>query len=157
MFDHAWLRFATSGTLILCYGIADHLARRRGSSRPMPPSPRWVAPLIVASLTAFYLLIGPTGGPLLAGLGNGAGIVLAGVAMMLRSGGGVRYPEIGARSLFYVALPIATGVPWGLLALSLPALVSSIYCCRRADRLRDAAGGREAPMLPRYRLMPGIW
>jgi hypothetical protein len=70
--------------------------------------------------------------------------------------GGVRYPDLAARNLFYVALPIAVGVPWGLLALSLPACLASFYCCRVAEQQRLA---RTIPPVPgpRYRMIHGIW
>jgi hypothetical protein len=155
MFDLAWIRFAVSGTLILCFGIADRFAARRRPAKSHPAKPRWVTPVTWLSIGAYYLLIRPTGGALLGGAGNLAGIALGAVSFTMRSSRDVRYPELGSRSLFYLALPIAAGVPWGLLVLTLPAIVASVLCSRRADRLLDrpATGGFE----PRFRLVPGIW
>jgi hypothetical protein len=153
MFDVAWVRFAISGTLITIYLVASRFARRGHAGEPAPPSPRWVRPLIVVSMGVYYLLIGPTGGPLLGGLGNWAGIALALLAAVVHPRGAVRYPELASRSLFYLALPIAVGVPYGLIALSLPACAASAYCCHLADR---AQTGSPAPRL-RYRLVPGVW
>lgn len=159
MFEIPLWRFATSGTLILCYGIADHFARRRDGGPPSPRPPAWVRPLGFGSLLAFYLLIGPLGGALIGGFGNLAGIVLALCAMGLRLGRAVRYPDLAGRALFYVALPIAVGVPWGLVVLSLPAVWASVYCCRRAedDPGVHPAGRREDVLRTRYRLLPGVW
>jgi hypothetical protein len=154
MFEQSMIRFALSGTLILLYGIADHIARRREGRHDKRPSPRWVKPLIFVSLGAYYCLIGPTGGPLLGGIGNYLGIGLCVVSFAMRLLGGVRYPDLAARNLFYVALPIAVGVPWGLLALSLPACAASYYVCRLAERERVALG---SPAGPRYRMIHGIW
>ena len=158
MFETALWRFATAGTLIACYGIADHVARRRERDTPKPLSPRWLRPLVIASVTGFYLLIGPAGGPLIGGLGNLAGIGLAVGAMSLRLSRVVWYPDLAGRALFYSALPIAAGVPWGLLVLSLPALAASFYCCHRADQFRGQHEDRDPRGLrTRYRLLPGIW
>ena len=159
IFELAAVRFATSGLLIGGYAIADHFARRGARPEARVPAPGWVRPLIIVSLTAYYLLIGPTGGALAGGAGNLAGVLLCGVAMAVRRPGSVRYPEHAARSLFYVALPIAAGVPWGLLALSLPACAASVWCCRRADAMR-LAGRADDPLSsasPRFRMIPGVW
>jgi hypothetical protein len=134
LFDHPLIRFSTSGTLITCYAVADWLARRKGRNGRVAPSPRWLKPLIATSVTAFYVLIGPTGGALAGGLLNLAGIALVGVACLLRWVGAFRYPGLVARSLFYLALPLAVGVPWGLLVLSLPACAASLHCYLRAER-----------------------
>lgn len=155
-FELSLVRFGISGTLILLYGVADHLARRRAPGAPVP-LPRWLRPLIVVSISAFYLLIGPTGGALLGGWGNVAGIALVGVAAIYRHVAAVRYPGLAARGLFYAALPLAVGVPWGWLALTLPAWAASLVCCIRADRLAGATGGAPAAVGHRFRLVPGIW
>ena len=156
MFELSWVRFMISGTLITCHLVGSRLAGRGRPRELAPPSPGWVRPLIVVSRAAFYLLIGPTGGSLWGGLGNLAGVVLAGLAIVFHPRGAVRYPELASRSLFYIALPIAVGVPLGLLALSLPACVASAYCCHLADRAQ--AGGTPHPeSRPRYRLVPGVW
>ncbi len=159
MFETASLRFATSGTLILCYGIADHVARRRERGTWRPRSPRWLRPLVVASIIAFYLLIRPTGGPLIGGLGNLCGVALAIGSIWLRRSRAVCYPDLAGRALFYLALPIAVGVPWGFLVLSLPALAASFFCCHRADRLRAGREGAwpDDGVHARYRMLPGIW
>jgi len=152
LLENAWMRFALSGTLITVYMVADLWTRRREPARVRLPMPRWKHALIFVSLTAYYLLIEPTGGPLAGGLGNLAGLALVGVAVAMRALAPVRYPELGARAVFYVALPIAVGVPWGLLALSVPACAASVYACLRAERLAGVAAG-----LPRHRMVPGLW
>ena len=141
-FDQALIRFATSGTLIALFGVVDHLARRAGgeSLRTELRPPRWMALVVFSSLLGFYLLIRPFGGALAGGWGNVAGVALAFAAMarrwhQRRGTSNVRQPEIGARMLFYVALPLATGTPWGWLALTLPAIVCSAWWCVREDRL----------------------
>ncbi len=141
-FSNSLLRFATSGTLIACYSIADHLARHAGGDamRAHVRPPRRFGIVVATSLTAFYLLIRPYGGPLWDGAGNAAGIALAFVAMGLRYAtrhgvARVRQPDVAARILFYIALPLAVGVPWGWLALTLPAILTSAWWCRREDQL----------------------
>jgi protein-S-isoprenylcysteine O-methyltransferase Ste14 len=141
-FELALVRFGTSGTLIALYGLVDHLARRAGgeSLRASVRPPRWMAAVVFASLLGFYLLIRPLGGALADGWGNVAGIGLAFVAMALRwrqrhGARTVRQPEVAARMLFYVALPLATGVTWGWAALTLPAIVASAWWCVREDEL----------------------
>jgi hypothetical protein len=156
MFDVAWVRFVTSGTLITCHLVANRLAHRGHTRAIKLPTPAWVHPLIAVSMLAFYALIGPTGGALLGGIGNLAGIALAGLAVAFIPRGAVRYPELASRSLFYVALPIAVGTPLGLLALSLPACAASAYCCHLADRARAEGALSSVPAL-RYRLVPGVW
>lgn len=156
MFDVALVRFAISGTLITIFMVANRLARRGRPAEPAVPSPRWVHPLIFVTMTGYYLLIGPTGGALFGGIGNWAGIVVCCLAAAFQPRGAVRYPELAARSLFYVALPIAVGTPLGLLAFSLPAVAASAYCCVLADRAQAAGAPRPEP-LPRHRLVPGVW
>ena len=127
------------------YGAVDALARRRRRT-PAPPTvsaPRWLRPVIVASITAFYLLIGPAGGTLFGGAGNAAGVGLAALAMLARwrtrdGARRVRHATMSARMLFYVALPLATGVPWGLAALTLPACAASMAVSLREERLATA-------------------
>lgn len=155
IFEQAMWRFATSGTLILCYGIADRLARRGAGVRRSSPTPRWLAPLALASITAFYLLIGPTGQALFGGWGNGLGIGLAAAAMALRFSRAIRYPDLAGRALFYVALPLAVGVAWGFVVLSLPAFAASLQRCRQEDRFRDLTGGVVPDV--RHRMVPGVW
>ena len=156
MFDVAWVRFVTSGTLITCHLVASRLAHRGRKESPRPPSPRWVHPLIVVSMLGFYALIGPTGGDLAGGAGNAIGIALALVAIAFIPRTPVRYPELAARSLFYVALPLATGTPLGLLVLSLPACAASAWSCHLADRAQ-ASGATNTVPAPRDRLVPGVW
>jgi hypothetical protein len=156
MFEQSMIRFALSGTLILLLGLSDHVARRRSVEQPKRPSPRWVKPLIFVWLGAYYLLIGPTGGSLLGGVANVIGIGLCMVSFAVRLLGGVRYPDLASRNLFYVALPIAVGVPWGLLALSLPACLASFYCCRLAEQER-LTRAIEPGAGPRFRMLHGIW
>jgi hypothetical protein len=156
-FDQALWRFGTSGTLIALYGAVDALSKRHsGELLKRVPAPRWLRPVIVASITAFYLLIAPAGGALLGGAGNAAGIALAGLAMLARwstrSGSRhVRHAGMSARMLFYVALPFAVGVPWGVAALTLPACAASIACSLREERLAPVAGPT-----PAWRWIPGV-
>jgi len=144
-----WVRFALSGTLILCFGIANRFASRAHAPRSHTATPRWVTPLTWVSIGAYYLLIEPTGGPLWGGAGNLAGVGLCVLSFTMRSAPDVRYPELGSRSLFYLGLPLAVGVPWGLAVLSLPAIAASVVCCRRADRLALAES--------RFRMVRGFW
>jgi hypothetical protein len=155
-FERPLWRFATSGTLITLYLVADLVARRRPRVWRTPHGPRWVHLLVAVSVTAFYVLIGPTGGPLLGGLGNLIGGALAALAIALRFSSRVRYPEMAGRTLLYIALPLATGVPLGWLVLSLPACVTSYVCARRADRMLHGDLG-PARSLPPHRVIPGIW
>jgi hypothetical protein len=157
LLENALFRFSLSGTLILIYMIADLWARKRQPARARHKATRGMHLFIFTSLTAYYLLIGPTGGPLAGGIGNLAGVALAFVAMALRSAAPVRYPDLSARGLFYIALPIAVGVPWGLLALSVPACAASVYACLRAEKLAAAQGLAPLADQPRFRMVPGIW
>lgn len=166
LFDDAIFRFGTSGTLLLCYGVAEGLARRGGSGadRPGVPPPRWLKLGSFVAITAFYLLIGPTGGALAGGWGNMAGIALAALAMVLRFAvrrgvASLRHPTVGVRMLFYAALPLAVGVPWGWLALTLPALVMSARCSVREDYiLAERLGAPYAAVMARtHRWLPGMW
>jgi hypothetical protein len=132
-FDNELLRFGTCGTLIALYGLADGIARRRERGAPAGARPRWVKVVIFVSLLGFYALIGPTGGPLLDGLGNAAGLALALLAMGLRLASGAgRGRDLAPRLLFYLALPAAIGVPWGWLAFTLPAWAASLRSTRPA-------------------------
>jgi len=165
-FDQTILRFATSGTLLLLYGVAESLARRSGPAgdRPGVPPPRWLKPVSLVAVTAFYLLIGPTGGAIAGGWGNLVGIVLAGAAVVLRfvvrrGVARLRHPTVAVRMLFYAALPLAVGVPWGWLALTAPALAASAYCSVREDRIlcRRLGASYEAVMARTHRWVPGMW
>ena len=120
MFETALVRFATSGTLIGLYGLADWAARRLAAG-PAParhPTPHWIHACIMVSVLVFYALIGPYGSALANGWGNVAGIAVAVAAMVLRLGlrhgsARVRHPATAVRTLFYAALPLAVGVPLG--------------------------------------------
>lgn len=159
-FEVELFRFGLCGTLIAAYGVADVLARRReGRARTVPKHAIGLKLVFTASLLGFYLLIAPTGGPLLGGAVNLAGIALAAVAMALRWRASVGAPSKGAgartglpsktagsppdalaaRMLFYVALPAATGVPWGWLVLTLPAWAASLYPILAAQALGESA------------------
>ncbi len=181
MFEHATVRFITSGTLITLYAVTEIIARRRGHHAATAPAPRWLRPVHIVSVLAFYALIGPTGGPLAGGHGNLAGIALAAAAFALRLGPWVRHPDLAGQTMFHLGLPIAVGVPWGLLVVSVPAIVTSVVLCRGAERARDTietersrasvatersrasiaterAHASVAPEpRPAYRLIPGIW
>jgi hypothetical protein len=158
-FESSLVRFCLSGTLILVFAAADAWLRRRIPAPVRVAPPRWMHAVVGASLLGYYALIAPTGGALLGGAGNLLGIALVAGAIAMHASRHVRYPDLASRSLFYVALPIAVGVPWGLLVLSLPACAASVYCCARAERLARAAPAvtPAAPELPRYRMVPGIW
>src|SRR5262249_20898681 len=105
----------------------------------------------------FYALIGPTGGPLMGGWGNLTGIALVAFAIAVRASSSVRHPELAGRSLFYVALPLATGTPWGLLALSLAACAASSHLASRGELEDVAAPDPAGVVAPRYRMIPGLW
>jgi hypothetical protein len=152
VFDEARVRFALSGTLILAFSIANGLASRRCPARSRSATPRWVTPLGWVSICVYYVLIGPAGGALLGGAGNVAGLVLCAASFAMRLAPNVQYPELGSRSLFYFGLPIAVGVPWGLAVLSLPAIVASVSCSMRADRLATSPA-----TAMRFRMMYGVW
>lgn len=166
IFEDSLFRFGTSGTLILFYSLTDHAARRSAvdplRSRVKPP--RWLAPLVFVSVTAFYLCIKPFGGSLLGGWGNMSGIALAFAAMALRWGtrfglARVRMPEVAARMAFYLALPLAVGVPLGWLLLSAPAILATAYVCVREDRLLLAQWGQPyaARIESSARWIPGVF
>ena len=148
VFDNALVRFGITGTLISIFGTADLLARRHGAEplRAVVRRPRWIGPLIFASVLAFYLTIEPQGGRWLGGWGNVAGIALALGAAALRwstrSGAArVRQPEVATRMLLYAAMPMAVGVASGALTLTLPAIAVSAWWCVREDRLLIEAHG----------------
>ena len=165
-FDLALWRFGTCGTLLLLYGIAEAIARRSGSGadRPGVPPPRWLKPASFLAVGGFYLLIAPTGQSLAGGWGNLLGIALAAAATLLRFAvrrgvRGVRHPVVAVRLLFYAALPLAVGVPWGWAALTLPALAMSAYCSLREDRLlSERLGAPYRELMSRtHRWVPGMW
>ncbi len=163
LFDEPMVRFGTSGTLILAYGLADGWARRAGRHRPQRlPGAAWVRAILFVSITLFYLLIGPTGATLFGGFGNAIGIlgVLAAALLRIALKDGdprIRYPEVATRVLFYAALPLAVGVPLGWLALSLPAALVSGVVTVRADRSGSTAAHGEAGSLRSFRWVPGLW
>jgi protein-S-isoprenylcysteine O-methyltransferase Ste14 len=164
-FENPWVRFSLSGTLILLFGVVDGVARRAAGRTPHPvPAPPWTHTVVFVSLTAFYALIGPTGGAFVEGLGNLAGIGAALAAMTLRLGTRrgavrVRQPAAVARLLFYAALPAAVGTPWGWAVFTLPALVTSAWCAVREDRVLLERLGEEhrARMRGSHRWVPGVW
>jgi hypothetical protein len=165
-FENEMFRFGLSGTLIGLYGVADALAlRKAGVSRHHEAaSPRWVHPAIFVSITLYYFLIRPVGGPVLGGYGNLAGIALVLASLALRwsvrhGAPSVRYPAMATRMLFYFALPLAVGVPLGWLALTLPAWALSAWVALREDRRRlglDEAEAR-ARIASTARWVPGVW
>lgn len=139
-FETAAIRFSTSGALITIFALADFIARRARREPPVPRKPVWLKLLITLSVLGFYALIGPTGGALMNGFGNLAGLALVPIAITMRARSGGAHPELAARCLFYVALPLATGTPWGLLALTLPACAASLWVAsRQDDRVRALA------------------
>lgn len=165
-FDESLVRFGTSGTLILFYSLVDRAARRAAGepSRPRVKPPRWLGAVVFVSITAFYLCIKPMGGALLGGYGNLLGIGLCFAAMGLRwvarfGLGQVRMPDVAARMAFYVALPLAVGVPMGWLLLSVPALVATAYVCVREDRMLMAQLGPShgERIDSRARWIPGVF
>lgn len=165
-FTNPLIRYATSGLLILFYGLADHAARRDGGEplRASVRPPRIVTAIVFICVLAYYLLIKPTGGPLWGGVANLLGIALAFAAMALRFATrhgvtGIRQPDVAARLLFYVALPLAVGVPLGWLVLTLPAIATSVWWCRREDALlieRHGDSWRERIARTAH-WAPGIW
>jgi len=166
LFDEAMVRFGTSGTLLLLYGLTEAFARRggTGSDRPGVPPPRWLKPASFVVISVFYLLIAPTGRGLAGGWGNVAGIALAAYAMALRFAvrrgvPSLRHPTVAVRMVFYAALPLAVGVAWGWLVLTAPALVMSAWCSVREDRiLCERLGTRYADLMSRtHRWVPGMW
>ena len=165
-FDEAMFRFGTAGTLLLLYGLTEAFARRggAGSDRPGVPPPRWLKPASFVAISAFYLLIAPTGGAMLGGWGNVVGIALAGFAMALRFAvrrgvPSLRHPTVGVRMVFYASLPLAVVVPWGWLVLTAPAVVLSAWCSVREDRiLCERLGASYADVMSRtHRWVPGMW
>ena len=165
IFDEPLVRFSTSGTLLLIYGLAEWRLRRAGygHDRGVKP-PGFLKIGIFVALTAFYALIGPTGGPIAGGWGNLAGIALAlgavGLRIAVRNGvAGLRHPVIAARLVFYSALPLAVGVPWGFLVFSLPAWVLWALCTRREDAiLAERLGEPYRELMARTdRLIPRVW
>jgi hypothetical protein len=166
VFDDAMFRFGTSGTLLLLYGLTEGFARRggAGSDRPGVAPPRWLKPASFVAISAFYLLIAPTGGALAGGWGNLGGVGFAAVAMGLRFAvrrgvPGLRHPIVAVRMVFYAALPLAVGVPWGWLVLTAPALLMSAWCTVREDRiLCERLGAPYADVMSRtHRWVPGMW
>lgn len=165
-FDAPMVRFGTSGTLILLYTLVDHASRRFGADplRTRPKSPRWLGALVLVSITAFYLCIKPTGGALLGGTGNVAGILLCCAAMAARWAARrplqhVRMPDVAARMAFYAALPLAVGTPLGWLLLSLPATLASAAVCAREDRLllQNIGADYRERMGSSARWIPGVF
>ena len=116
------------------------------------------------SLGVFYALIGPTGDALIGGWGNLAGVAIAVGAAALRyvvrhGVPGVRHPTVSVRLLFYAALPLAVGVPWGWAALTAPALMLAAYRTRLEERM---LGEKLGPAYLQHlratrRWIPGIW
>jgi len=166
IFDEPLWRFSASGTLLGIYGLVEWGLRRagHGPDRPGVPSPAFLKVGIFAALTAFYLLIGPTGGALSGGWGNLAGILLAlaavGLRVAVRNGvPGLRHPVIATRLVFYTALPLAVGVPWGWLVFSLPAWILWAVCTWREDAiLAERLGAPYRDLMARTdRLIPRIW
>ncbi|MBI5169549.1 MAG: hypothetical protein HZA61_08685 [Candidatus Eisenbacteria bacterium] len=166
IFENDLFRFGTSGTLIALYGAVDHAARRAGGDplRARVKPPRWLGALIFLSVLVFYLTIKPSGGAWAQGAGNVAGIALAGLAMALRWStrrgiASLRQPDVAARMLFYVALPMAVGSAPGALALTLPAVLASAWCSRREDAILLAEHGEPwaRRMATSARWVPGLW
>lgn len=149
LFEEPLVRFGLTGTLISVYGTVDLLARRQGGEplRATVKRPRWMGPLIFASVLLFYLTIRPQGGAWLDGWGNLAGVALAlaaaGMRWLTRFGAlSVRQPEVAARMLLYVSLPMSVGVASGALTLTLPAVAVSAWWCVREDRLLTEKHGQ---------------
>jgi hypothetical protein len=154
-FESDLVRFGTCGTLIALYGIANGFARRREAllHPDRAKLPLWLKLCFTASVLGFYLLIGPTGGPLLGGAGNVAGVALAVAAMAARVRGVGRSRwglphDAAARMMFYFALPAAVGTPWGWLALTLPACAASLFHFARVRARAGAASAAATPQQP---------
>jgi hypothetical protein len=130
-----------SGTLITCYALADLLASRRARGVREAAVPRGLRMFVAVAMLGYYALIGPTGGPLLGGFGNlaGIGVVLGAIALRWSV---MPHAGIAGKALCCAGLPIATGVPWGIVVLTLPAVAASIFWWRRA---RVAAAASPSP------------
>ena len=78
-FSNPLIRFATSGLLIAFYGLVDHLSRRNGGElrRQGVRPPRALTIVVTCCVLAYYMMIRPYGGPLLGGLGNMIGGLVA--------------------------------------------------------------------------------
>src|SRR5690348_5496712 len=132
IFDHGWVRFSTCGTLLTLRCVVDAVNRRRG--RRGAPSPRWAHVLLTVTLLVFYGFIRPAGGALLAGYGNLAGIGLVLLSLTIGLAGPIPGSLVLGRTLFYLSLPIAVGVPWGLAVLSLPTVTTGFWVQRTATQ-----------------------
>jgi hypothetical protein len=130
IFDHDWVRFCTCGSLLTLRCLADWANRRRG--RRGAPSPRWMHVLLTVTLLVFYGFIRPAGSALVSGAGNLVGIGAALMALAIEGIGPPPLALVVGRALFYLALPIAVGVPWGLAVLSLPVLAGMAWTMRDA-------------------------
>ncbi len=166
LFDQSMWRFACSGTLLLIYSLGELASRRAGAAadRPGVPMPAVTKVAGFVSLGVFYALIGPTGGALWNGWGNLIGIVAAvtaaGLRYVVRHGvEGVRHPTVALRMLFYTSLPLAVGVPWGWVALTLPAYALAYYRTSIEDRWTCERLGPASVdhMRTTRRWLPGIW
>jgi len=166
IFEEPLWRFSCSGTLLAIYGVVEWRLRRAGheSDRPGVKPPAFLKIGIFLALSAFYLLIGPTGRAIAGGWGNIAGILLALGAVFLRFAvrngvPGLRHPVIAARLVFYTALPLAVGVPWGWVVFSLPAWILWAACTWREDAiLAERLGQPYRDLMARTdRLIPRIW
>jgi protein-S-isoprenylcysteine O-methyltransferase Ste14 len=165
IFGTLLIRYSVSGTLILLYAIADRYARRLGGVQPTTvPGTVWLRVTLIVCVVAFYALLSRTGGAIWGGVGNLAGIGLAGVAMAFRiatakGSSRLRQPQAAARLLFYAALPLALGIPLGWLVLTLPAFVALAINAVREDRILAEQLGEvwTDRMATTHRLIPGVW
>lgn len=166
-FDSVWIRFSVSGMLILLYGLVEGYARRLSDPQPEKIKVKgawWTHAAIFVAMSAYYALIAPFGGPLAGGLWNLVGVGLVGCAMAFRvvtarGSTRLRHPVTAARLLFYTALPLAVGVPFGWLALTLPAFIVLAIRSVQEDRILLEQLGEtwSARMASTHRWIPGVW
>ena len=149
MFDYTLVRYGAVGVLLAAYGGVDGLSKLMGW-RHRPPRvrrPLWSHLLAFTSLMAFYGLIGPNGRSVQNDLGNQIGVLLCMVAMTLRfmarrGGGPVSHPDLVARTLFFAALPVVVGSPWGWIALTVP---QAIVAAKEAGQRIESAASPARP------------
>ncbi len=91
--------------------------------------------LLTVTLLVFYGFIRPAGSALASGAVNLVGIGAVLMALAIEQFGPLPRALVLGRALFYLALPIAVGVPWGLAVLSLPTVAAGFWVNRKATRV----------------------